>query len=31
MVFRRKKIKCKEWLPLAGPETEYALFHVTTR
>ena len=25
MVFRRKKIRCKEWLPLAGPETEYAL------
>jgi hypothetical protein len=25
MVFRRKKIKCKEWLPLAGPETEYVL------
>jgi hypothetical protein len=23
MVFRRKKMKCKEWLPLAGPETEY--------
>lgn len=25
MVFRRKKVRCKEWLPLAGPETEYAL------
>jgi hypothetical protein len=23
MVFHRKKWKCKEWLPLAGPETEY--------
>jgi hypothetical protein len=23
MVFRRKKMKCKEWLPLAGPNTEY--------
>ena len=23
MVFRRKKMKCKEWLPRAGPETEY--------
>jgi hypothetical protein len=23
MVFRRKKMKCKEWLPLAGPDTEY--------
>ena len=23
MVFRRKKMKCKEWLPLAGPRTEY--------
>ena len=23
MVFRRKKMRCKEWLPLAGPETEY--------
>lgn len=22
MVFRRKKIRCKEWLPLAGPDTE---------
>ena len=22
MVFRRKKIKCKDWLPLAGPGTE---------
>ena len=25
MVFRRKKMKCKEWLPLAGPDTEYVL------
>jgi hypothetical protein len=25
MVFRRKKIRCKEWLPLAGPDTEYML------
>jgi hypothetical protein len=25
MVFRRKKMRCKEWLPLAGPETKYAL------
>ena len=23
MVFRRKKIKCKDWLPLARPDTEY--------
>ena len=30
MVFRRKKIRCKEWLPLAGPETEYALSLPTT-
>ena len=22
MVFRRKKMKCREWLPPAGPETE---------
>ncbi|KAH9987181.1 hypothetical protein BJV77DRAFT_1026686 [Russula vinacea] len=22
MVFRRKKMRCKEWLPLAGPDTE---------
>ncbi|KAI9450549.1 hypothetical protein F5148DRAFT_1379036 [Russula earlei] len=22
MVFRRKKMRCKEWLPLAGPETQ---------
>ena len=22
MVFRHKKVKCKEWLPLAGPDTE---------
>ena len=25
MVLRGKKMKCKEWLPLAGPETEYVL------
>ncbi|KAH9033364.1 hypothetical protein EDB85DRAFT_2274775 [Lactarius pseudohatsudake] len=25
MVFRGKKIKCKEWLPLAGPDTESRL------
>ena len=24
LVYRRKKMRCKEWLPLAGPETEYA-------
>ena len=23
MVFRQKKMKCKEWLPLAGPRTKY--------
>jgi hypothetical protein len=23
MVFRRKKMKCKEWLKLAGPDNEY--------
>jgi hypothetical protein len=23
MVFRRRKMRCKEWLPLAGPDTEY--------
>jgi len=23
MIFRQKKMKCKEWLPLAGPKTEY--------
>jgi hypothetical protein len=23
MVFRRKKVKCKEWLKLAGPDNEY--------
>jgi hypothetical protein len=27
MVFRRKKMKCKEWLPLAGPE-KYELIHL---
>src|SRR6266702_1983022 len=25
MVFRGKKVKCKEWLPLSGPDTEYVL------
>ena len=25
MVFRGKKFKCKEWLPRAGPDTEYIL------
>lgn len=25
MVFRGKKIKCKDWLPRAAPETEYEL------
>ena len=25
MVFRGKKMKCKDWLPLAGPDTEYVL------
>jgi hypothetical protein len=25
MVFRQKKIKCKAWLPLTGPENEYML------
>jgi hypothetical protein len=25
MVFRGKKVKCKEWLPRAGPDTEYVL------
>ena len=23
MVFRGKKVKCKEWLPRTGPDTEY--------
>jgi hypothetical protein len=23
MVFRRRKMKCKEWLKLAGPDSEY--------
>jgi hypothetical protein len=27
MVFRRKKVKCKDWLPLAGPDTEYVPSH----
>jgi hypothetical protein len=26
MVFRGKKIKCKEWLPRAGPDTESRIF-----
>lgn len=25
MVFQGKKIKCKDWLPRAGPDTEYVL------
>jgi hypothetical protein len=25
MVFRGNKIKCKDWLPRAGPDTEYVL------
>jgi hypothetical protein len=25
MAFRGKKVKCKEWLPRAGPDTEYVL------
>jgi hypothetical protein len=25
MVFRGKKVKCKEWLPRAGSDTEYVL------
>jgi hypothetical protein len=25
MVFRGKKVKCKDWLPRAGPDTEYVL------
>jgi hypothetical protein len=25
MVFRGKKTKCKDWLPRAGPDTEYVL------
>ena len=28
MVFRQKKMKCKEWLALAGPETEYRRTHL---
>lgn len=31
MVFRVKKIKCKEWLPLAGPTTEYVAHDVSFR
>jgi hypothetical protein len=27
MVFRRKKIKCKAWLPLTGSQNEYILTH----
>jgi hypothetical protein len=26
MVFRGKKVKCKEWMPRAGPDTEHVLF-----
>jgi hypothetical protein len=26
MVFRRKKMKCKEWLKLTGPDNEYVPF-----
>jgi len=26
MVFRGKKVKCKEWLPRAGPDTETRIF-----
>ncbi|KAN0129602.1 hypothetical protein V8E53_012598 [Lactarius tabidus] len=26
MVFRGKKVKCKEWLPRAGPDTESRMF-----
>ncbi|KAH9985925.1 hypothetical protein BJV77DRAFT_1030835 [Russula vinacea] len=26
MVFRRKKIKCKAWLPLTGPQNEFRMF-----
>jgi hypothetical protein len=29
MVFRGKKVKCKEWLPRTGPDTEYVLFLLT--
>ena len=25
MVFRGKKVKCKEWLPYVGPDTKYVL------
>ena len=29
MVFRGKKVKCKEWLPRTGPDTEYVLMLMT--
>ena len=29
LVLRRKKLRCKEWLPLAGPQTEYKPFLLT--
>jgi hypothetical protein len=29
MVFRGKKVKCKEWLPRTGPDTEYVLSLLT--
>jgi hypothetical protein len=28
MVIRRKKIKCKTWLPLTGPQNEYILIPI---
>jgi hypothetical protein len=31
MVFRGKKLKCKEWLPPAGPDTEYVLTPLSAR
>ena len=31
MVFRRKKIKCKAWLPLTGPQNEYISTHYMIR
>ena len=29
MVLRGKKVKCKEWLPRAGPDTEYVLLSLS--
>ena len=29
IVLRRKKLRCKDWLPLAGPQTEYKPFLLT--